>query len=62
MRTTFWHPDGTPTSAQQFMEMLFGKLPDFFKDEAELRALWSDPTTRRKLLERLTEKDLATSR
>ena len=46
MVTTFWHPDGTPMSAQQFMEMLFGKLPEFFKDEAELRALWSDPDTR----------------
>ena len=33
-------------SAQQFMEMLFGKLPEFFKDEAELRALWSAPDTR----------------
>ena len=43
MCTTFWHPDGTPMSAQQFMEMLFGKLPEFFKDEAELRALWSAP-------------------
>src|SRR5438445_4100807 len=31
--TTFWHPDGTPISAQQFMELLFGKLPEFFKDE-----------------------------
>ena len=38
MMTSFWHPDGTPTSAQQFMELLFGKLPDFFKDETELRA------------------------
>ena len=37
--TSFWHPDGTPMSAQQFMEMLFGKLPDFFKDEHELRTL-----------------------
>lgn len=54
--TTFWHPDGTPMSAQQFMEMLFGKLPQFFKDEAELRALWSSPDTRRKLLEGLAEK------
>jgi len=44
MCTTFWHPDGTPMSAQQFMELLFGKLPDFFKNEAELRALWSAPT------------------
>ena len=55
MCTTFWHPDGTPISAQQFMEMLFGKLPEFFKDEAELRALWSDPGTRKKLLEGLAE-------
>lgn len=56
MSTTFWHPDGTPMSAQQFMEALYGKLPEFFKDEAGLRALWSDPTTRRKLLEGLSEK------
>ena len=25
MVTTFWHSDGTPMSAQQFMELLFGK-------------------------------------
>ena len=56
MVTSFWHPDGTPMSAQQFMEMLFGKLPDFFKDEAELRALWSSPDTRAKLLYGLAEK------
>jgi type I restriction enzyme, R subunit len=54
--TTFWHADGTPMSAQQFMEMLFGKLPDFFKSEDELRALWSDPETRAKLLIGLAEK------
>jgi type I restriction enzyme R subunit len=54
--TSFWHPDGTPMSAAQFMEALFGKLPEFFKDEDELRALWSAPDTRRKLLEGLAEK------
>jgi type I restriction enzyme, R subunit len=54
--TTFWHPDGTPMSAVQFLEMLFGKLPEFFKDEAELRALWSAPDTRAKLLQGLAEK------
>jgi type I restriction enzyme R subunit len=53
--TTFWHPDGTPMSAQQFMEMLFGRLPEFFKNEAELRALWSVPDTRKKLLNGLAE-------
>jgi type I restriction enzyme, R subunit len=56
MCTTYWHPDGTPMSTQQFMEMLFGRLPEFFKDEAELRALWSAPDTRRRLLEGLAEK------
>jgi type I restriction enzyme R subunit len=56
MCTTFWHPDGAPMSAPQFMEMLFGKLPEFFKDEAELRTLWSTPGTRKKLLQGLAEK------
>jgi type I restriction enzyme R subunit len=56
MATSFWHPDGTPMSAQQFLEMLFGALPEFFKDEAELRALWSAPDTRAKLLQGLAEK------
>ena len=56
MMTSFWHPDGTPMSAQQFMETLFGRLPEFFKDEDELRALWGDPATRAKLLEGLAEK------
>lgn len=54
--STFWHPDGTPMSAQQFMEMLYGRLPEFFKDENELRALWSQPDTRAKLLSGLAEK------
>lgn len=56
MCTSFWHPDGTPMSAQQFMELLFGKLPEFFKDEAELRSVWSAPDTRKKLLQGLAEK------
>jgi len=56
MVTTFWHPDGTPMSAQQFMEILFGRLPDFFKNEEELRTIWSAPETRAKLLQGLAEK------
>jgi type I restriction enzyme R subunit len=56
MMSSFWHPDGRPMSSQQFMVMLFGKLPEFFKDEAELRAIWSAPDTRRRLLQGLAEK------
>jgi type I restriction enzyme R subunit len=55
MMTTFWYPDGTPMSCAQFMEMLFGKLPEFFKDEDELRAIWSVADMRSRLLENLTE-------
>jgi len=56
MCTSFWHPDGTPMSATQFMELLFGKLPEFFRDEDELRTIWSAPDTRKRLLEGLAEK------
>ncbi len=55
METTFWHPGGKPVSAQQFLELLFGKLPDFFHSESELRELWSAPDTRSKLLQGLAE-------
>jgi superfamily II DNA or RNA helicase/predicted GIY-YIG superfamily endonuclease len=54
--TTFWGQDGKPLSAAEFLTLLFGQLPEFFKDEDELRAIWSMPDTRKKLLEGLAEK------
>ena len=57
--TTFWGEDGKPISAQQFIEALFGKLPELFKDEDELRQLWSQPDTRRQLIEGLAERGFA---
>jgi hypothetical protein len=48
--------DGKPMSAAQFLETLYGVLPEFFKDEDELRTLWSSPDTRKALLAGLTEK------
>ena len=54
--TTFWGPDGKPLSPAQFLESLFGALPEFFKDEDELRAIWANPTTRKGLLDALAEK------
>jgi len=54
--TTFWHPDGRPMSAQQFMESLFGFLPEFFANEQELRDLWSKPDTRSHLLQEMADK------
>ena len=56
MVSSYWHPDGTPITAHQFLELLFGKIPEFFKNEEELRSLWSVPDTRSKLLMGLSEK------
>jgi type I restriction enzyme R subunit len=53
--TSFWSSDGTPISAEEFMNNLFGSLPDFFRSEEELRIIWSNPVTRRTLLEKLAE-------
>jgi type I restriction enzyme R subunit len=51
--TTFWGADGKPISAEQFLNNLFGELPNLFKNEAELRKQWSKPNTRKILLEKL---------
>ena len=51
--TSFWNADGKPISAEEFLQNLFGALPDFFKSEEELRQLWSNPMTRKTLLEKL---------
>lgn len=54
--TTFMSGDGTMMSAAQFVESLFGELPELFKNEDELRSLWGNPETRKQLLERLSER------
>jgi type I restriction enzyme R subunit len=53
--TSFWSAGGKPVSAQEFLEGLFGVLPEFFADEAELRKIWSLPSTRRALLNKLAD-------
>ena len=55
MSTSFWSADGKPISAEEFLHNLFGTLPDFFKSEEELRTLWSNPMTRKTLLEKLAD-------
>ncbi|MCK4408564.1 MAG: DEAD/DEAH box helicase family protein, partial [Candidatus Eisenbacteria sp.] len=56
MATSYWGPEGKPLSATQFVERLFGELPELFKNEDELRRLWGRPDTRRKLLDGLVER------
>jgi type I restriction enzyme R subunit len=53
--TSFWSADGKPISAEEFLNNLFGALPNLFKSEEELRTLWSNPMTRKVLLDKLEE-------
>ena len=51
----FYSVDGTPMSLTEFIHSLFKTLemPDFFKNEDELRSIWSVPSTRANLLKQL---------
>ncbi len=53
--TSFWSADGKPISVQEFMDNLFGAMPDFFKSEDELRKIWSNPMTRKVFLDKIAE-------
>jgi len=61
VQTSFWSPDGKPISAEEFLQSMFGSLPDFFKNEDELRTIWSKPDTRKNLLQELNEKGFTKS-
>ncbi len=51
--TSFWGADGKPLSSEEFIKKIYGVLPDLFKDEEELRKMWSNPITRKEFLKRL---------
>jgi len=53
--TVFIGPDGRPMTAQEFLQSLYGKLPKMFADENQLREIWSNPITRKELLDKLSD-------
>lgn len=53
---TKFYMDGKPVSPQEFLEKLFGEIPDLFTDEDDLRKQWSDPRTREALMMGLAER------
>jgi type I restriction enzyme, R subunit len=53
--TSFWDANGKPVSIQEFMDNMFGAMPEFFKSEEELRKIWSNPTTRKVFLEKIAQ-------
>lgn len=59
----FYSVDGTPMSLTEFIQSLFNTLemPELFKNEDELRAIWSVPSTRAELLRQLENAGFPTS-
>jgi type I restriction enzyme, R subunit len=42
--------------AAEYLQKLFGELPQLFQNEDELRRIWSQPMTRKELLNKLEER------
>lgn len=53
VESSFFNADGNPITLQEFLDKLYGEIPQFFKSEEELRKIWSDPKTRKALLEKM---------
>ncbi len=53
--TSFWGAEGKIISSDEFLQNLFGELPNFLNSEAQLREIWSSPITRAILLDKLEE-------
>ena len=51
----FWGADGKPVNIEEFINSMFGKLPEFFKNSEELHKLWANPISREELLSKLGE-------
>ena len=55
IKTSFWSPEGKPLTASEFINSLFGEIPKFFKSEKDLIKIWSNPDTRKRLIENLSD-------
>ena len=51
----FWGADGKPVSAEDFLNAMFGQMPEFYTSIDDLREKWSSPKTREELLDKMSE-------
>ncbi|MCQ2092353.1 MAG: DEAD/DEAH box helicase family protein [Fibrobacter sp.] len=54
--------DGELITMEQFIKILFGKIPEFFKSDKDLRNQWADPQKRLELLEKLNDNNFSVER
>jgi type I restriction enzyme R subunit len=53
--TTYVGEDGIPLRTEEYLKLLIGVLGSFYNDEDALRDIWSNPTHRKDLLNKLSE-------
>ena len=58
MVSTLFYSNGKPISAEEFLKKTFNtlQLPNLFDSEEKLREIWSNPSARRDLMEKLEKK------
>jgi len=58
IETTYVGMDGIPLKTEDYLELLIGVLGKFYNDEDGLREIWSNPTNRKDLLNKLKEMNI----
>lgn len=51
----FWGADGKPVAAEEFLDAMFGRMPEFFESAKDLETKWANPQTREALLEKMQD-------
>lgn len=55
IETTYVGEDGRPLKTDEYLKFLIGILGEFYDDENKLRELWSNPTNRKEMLNKLSQ-------
>ncbi|MDO8609504.1 MAG: type I restriction-modification enzyme R subunit C-terminal domain-containing protein, partial [bacterium] len=55
IETTYVGMDGIPLKTEDYLELLIGVLGKFYNDEDGLREIWSNPTNRKEMLQKLSD-------
>lgn len=58
IETTYVGDDGRPLKTNEYLELLIGILGKFYNDEQGLRDIWSNPSHRKDLLNKLKEMNI----
>jgi len=55
IETNYVGVDGRPLKTQEYLKFLIGVLGEFYDDEQKLREVWSNPTNRKEMLNKLAD-------